>query len=36
MGPLVNRPVGSAAAVLVTALIVALNLYLIVQTVRGG
>jgi manganese transport protein len=34
MGPLVNRPIVSAAAVLVTALIVALNLYLIVQTVR--
>ena len=36
MGPLVNRPIVSAAAVLVTALIVALNLYLIVETVRGG
>jgi manganese transport protein len=36
MGPLVNRPMVSAAAVAVTAFIVALNLYLIVQTVRGG
>lgn len=36
MGPLVNRPVVSAAAVIVTAFIIALNLYLIVQTLGGG
>ena len=36
MGPLVNRPLVSAAAALVTAFIIALNIYLIVQTVRGG
>jgi manganese transport protein len=36
MGPLVNRPVVSAAAAVVTAFIIALNLYLILQTVRGG
>ncbi len=36
MGPLVNRPVVSAAAILVTVFIIALNLYLIVQTIRGG
>jgi manganese transport protein len=36
MGPLVNRPAVSAAAAVVTAIIIALNIYLILQTVRGG
>jgi manganese transport protein len=36
MGPLVNQAVVSAAAAAVTALIIALNLYLILQTLRGG
>ena len=36
MGPLVNRPLVSAAAAVVTVLVIALNIYLIVQTVRGG
>ena len=36
MGPLVNWWLVSAAAVIVTAFIIALNLYLIVQTIRGG
>ena len=36
MGALVNRPLVSAAAAVVTAFIIALNVYLIVQTVRGG
>jgi manganese transport protein len=36
MGPLANGPLVLAAAVAVTAFIIGLNLYLIVQTVRGG
>lgn len=36
MGPLVNGWLVSVAAVLVTAFIIGLNLYLIVQTIRGG
>jgi manganese transport protein len=36
MGPLVNRPLVTLAAAAATALIIALNAYLILQTVRGG
>jgi manganese transport protein len=36
MGPLVNRPLVSAAAAFVTAFIIALNVYLLVQMLRGG
>jgi manganese transport protein len=36
MGPLANGALVLAAAIAVTAFIIALNLYLIVQTVRGG
>lgn len=36
MGPLANGWLVSVAAVLVTAFIIGLNLYLIVQTIRGG
>jgi manganese transport protein len=36
MGELVNRRVTTAASYVVTALIVALNLYLLYQTLLGG
>jgi manganese transport protein len=36
MGPLVNRPLTTVAAVVVTALISALNVYLLVLLARGG